>query len=218
MVEDDAAFGAALERGLETHGMDATWVRDAGAAYRAVQLAEFDALVVDWMLPDHDGPWLIGQLRALGVGSPVMMLTARDAIEDRVHGLDAGADDYLVKPFHLDELLARLRALVRRPAQPPDRRLGLGPLVVDTESRTAVLHGRRIDLTPSECAILEALLLHMPGAATRNALAHAIESADGVGTAGSIETHMSRLRAKIRDDSIRVRTLRGLGYRIEEDR
>lgn len=215
LVEDDSRFGAALVRGLEHHGFRVSWARDAASAHRLVHDTEFDAIVVDWMLPDGDGPSVIQRMRRHGITTPVIMLTARDAIEDRVRGLDAGADDYLVKPFHLDELLARIRALSRRPAGHSPARIGLGTLVLDVASRTARLDGRSVDLTPGETAVLETLLAHVPGAATRGVLADSIAEADGSGTVGSIETHVSRLRAKLRGGAVQIRTLRALGYRIE---
>lgn len=218
LVEDDGPFGGALERGLRSHGIDVTWVRGTGPAQRALAGTVFDVLVVDWMLPDGDGPWLIQHLRARGSTTPAMLLTARDAIEDRVHGLDAGADDYLVKPFHLDELLARLRALGRRTGQPPPVGTGMAGLLLEEDEQRASVHGERVDLTPGETAVLAALLRHAPAITLRAALARALMDADGAGTGSSIETHVSRLRTKLRGAPVRIRSVRSLGYRIEEER
>ncbi len=220
VAEDDETLGEVLARGLREQGYVVDLVPDGETAASYLRFYEYEVAVVDWRMPRLSGLDLIQRLRGGGPGSPgqataVLMLTARDTPADRIAGLDAGADDYLVKPFDFGELLARLRALQRRPRQAQLPRIGVGNLEFDPASREAHIDGRRPTLTATELGILEMLMRRSPGVATRRAIAQHVweNEADAFGS-NTIDVHLARLRAKLTGAGVRIETVRGVGYRI----
>lgn len=212
LVEDDAMIGAAVHAGLKRDGLAVDWVRDGESADAALRTVEFDAAVLDLGLPRRDGLAVLRELRARRKTTPVLILTARDAVSDKVQGLDAGADDYMVKPFDLAELAARLRALTRRKAGRAEPRIEHGALVLDTLTRQATLAGREVALSAREYALLHALL-ERPGAILSRAQLE--ERLYGWGEeveSNAVEVHIHALRRKLGADLIR--NVRGVGYRV----
>jgi two-component system, OmpR family, response regulator QseB len=212
IVEDDHLLGSGLQIGLGQEGCTAEWLRDAASAVHALRVEHFDALVLDLGLPDRDGLSLLRELRRDAVDLPVLILTARDGLDARVTGLDAGADDYVIKPFDLPELAARLRALVRRSNGSASAELRVGNLTLDTTSREASLDDRPLALSPKEFALLEVLVAHCDHVVARERLqnslsdwVHAIES-------NALEVHIHNLRRKL--GKHRVVTVRGVGYKL----
>jgi len=214
VAEDDAALRSVLGRGLTKHGyvVDAT---DRGdEALLLLEVNDYAAAIIDWRMPGVEGTDVIRQARARGDRTPLLMLTARDLGADRVEGLDAGADDYLVKPFDFSELLARLRALLRRPPLVSEPILRVAELSLDPSTHDVRAGQRLVPLTPLEYAILELLMRRAPSVASRAVVA---ESAWGAGetiSMNAIEAHIARLRAKVTGSGIAIAAVRGVGYRI----
>ena len=171
--------------------------------------------LVDIGLPKADGLHFIRQLRAAGKGLPVLILTARDSMEDTVSGLDAGADDYLTKPYRLPEVAARIRALIRRSNAIADACLRHNGLCLDTRSRSAMLDGDALDLTNREWAILEQLLMASPAVVSKDRLVNSLAGWDKDITPNAVEVHVSRLRSKLSSGNVTIRTIRGIGYRVD---
>jgi len=217
VAEDDAALRSVLERGLREQGYVVDAVGDGESAVRHLRACEYEVAVLDWRMPGRSGLEALEETRRLGLRTPVLMLTARDATADRVTGLTRGADDYLVKPFDFDELVARLQALQRRPplALPPQ--LACGDLVLDPATHEVTAGGERLHLTATEHAVLEVLLRRSPRVVSRQAIAaHAWhDEADAFGS-NTIEVHVRRLRAKIGLSTATIETVRGTGYRLVE--
>jgi two-component system OmpR family response regulator len=215
VAEDDEGLGAVLVRGLREQGYVVDLVADGLTAASYLALSQYAVAVVDWRMPGLSGLDLVARMRREGSAVPVLMLTARDTPADRVAGLDAGADDYLVKPFNFSELLARLRALQRRPADARPPVLALGELELDPATREVRAGGRQPALTGTEFAILEILLRRSPGVADRRMIAlHAWdEEADALGS-NTIDVHLARLRSKLAGAGVRIQTVRGVGFRI----
>lgn len=216
VIEDDPLIAESLLRCLRQSGNTVEVLTTLSEARAALAHNCFDLLLLDLGLPDGNGLTLLTEVRKRGDTTPVLILTARGEVEERVRGLDLGADDYLAKPFSLTELQARVRALVRRSQQRTDNRLCFGPLSLDTGSGNASLRGEPLDLPPRELGLLESLLLHAGRIAPREQL---IDRLFGFGEAGpnALEVYVSRLRKRLRGSGVRIRTLRGLGYRLEED-
>ena len=219
LVEDDVMVASGVKLGLGGAGYAVDWVGSAERAEDVLRSESFDLAIVDIGLPHMDGLELTRRIR-LQHSLPVLILTARDALQDRVQGLDLGADDYLVKPFELPELLARLRALLRRSQAATTARLSLGPLEMDTALRQASLRasdGSRqpLELGPREWAVLEYLLLHAPKPASKDKLLQALTGWDKEITPNAVEVYVSRLRSKIEPHGLALRAIRGFGYRIE---
>jgi two-component system response regulator MprA len=211
IVDDDAAIVRMLRRTLEAEGFETATAGDGGAALARAERFVPDVIVLDRVMPGLDGLAVARRLRSKGDGTPILMLTARDAVSDRVDGLEAGADDYLVKPFETVELVARIRALLRR-AQPP-RAVSLGELRVDPDALTAVRGGRRIDLTPREAELL-ALLVRSAGRVVSRDEALAGVWPDGPRPTGNaVDQHITYLRAKLGDPPL-IETVRGVGFVI----
>ncbi|WP_295885562.1 response regulator [uncultured Thiohalocapsa sp.] len=212
IVEDDHLLGSGLEIGLQQEGCTSEWVRDAGAAAQALRDGTFDALVLDLGLPDRDGLSLLEEIRRDGLDIPVLIITARDALDDRVNGLDAGADDYLTKPFDLPELAARLRALARRSSGRSAGALRVGGLSLDTVTREALLDGSPVAISPKEFALLEMLAARsdhvVPRARLQNSLS---EWGEGL-ESNTLEVHIHNLRRKLGRE--RILTVRGVGYKL----
>lgn len=212
LVEDDPGLGMAVQDQIlaEGHGVDRVMtVADARACVDGVA---YDLVLLDLMLPDGSGLSFLRDLRGRGSVTPVIILTARDRITERIEGLNAGADDYLVKPFDLDELSARIGAVARRYAGNPNPLIGLGPLEIDLASRSICGPDGRIDLSQREWAIFEALLQRPGSILTKPQLEERLYALDSEVESNTIEVYVSRLRKKLGRDA--VETLRGLGYRL----
>ncbi|MGW1289581.1 response regulator transcription factor [Streptomyces sp. NPDC001118] len=221
VVDDDPEVRAALEDGLALEGFTVRGAADGHAALSAVADWEPDALVLDVMMPVVDGLAVCRQLRALGDRTPILVLTALDAVSDRVDGLDAGADDYLVKPFALDELAARLRALLRRAGsgEPvPSAQLRLADLVVDPQTRTAQRGGRRLEFTRTEWSLLDLLLRHPGQVLERETIMRWVWGRDLGPDSNSLAVYIGYLRRKLEagGGSRLVHTVHGVGYRLDE--
>jgi DNA-binding response OmpR family regulator len=216
VVEDDAAIADFLVRGLTEQGHAVDLARDGAEALDLIALASPDVLVLDIMLPRVDGIEVCRRLRADGNDTPVLMLTARDAVEDRVHGLDTGADDYLVKPFAFSELMARIRALSRRPPATSGPVLRVADLELDTATRQARRGQQPIDLTSKEYALLEYLMLNPNRVLTRTMITERVWNFDAFNVANVIDVYIGHLRRKIDDehDVKLIHTVRGAGYRL----
>lgn len=218
-MEDDKLLGKSLERGLGEAGHACTWVRSGEQALVAVRQHKLDAIVLDLMLPDLDGFQVLQALRASGARTPVLILTALGSVDDRVKGLDGGADDYLVKPFAFAELLARLHALQRRSAARPAMLQEVGNLRLDLGTRKASQDGRTVDLSPTEFSILEFMMRHSGQVVTRNMLHEHIWGDAWDGTTNVVDVHINHLRRKI-DGKLartRIQTVRGQGYVLRPD-
>ena len=215
LVEDDVMVASGIKLGLTGAGYAVDWVGSAEKAIEAIAANTFDAAIIDIGLPRSDGLELTRQLRQSGHTLPVMILTARDALQDRVQGLDMGADDYMVKPFELPELLARLRALLRRSQAATSASLSFGCLTLDTALRQAHANGQPIELGPREWTVMEYLLLQAPKPAAKDKILAALTGWDKEITANAVEVYISRLRGKLEPHGIALRSIRGFGYRLE---
>jgi two-component system OmpR family response regulator len=215
LVEDDAVLADGLTRVLQGHGMLVDVVGNGTQADALLQHAEVAVAVLDIGLPGIDGFEVVRRLRARGSAIPVLLLTARDAIEDRVRGLELGADDYLVKPFATAELVARIKALARRSAPKPAV-LALGDLTLDTDAKRARIGERVIDLSVREWAVLEYLLQHGARVVSKQQIIDAILPWGDDLTLNAVEVYISRLRLKIADAGVNIRTIRGFGYMLEQ--
>ncbi|MCU0814351.1 MAG: response regulator transcription factor [Burkholderiaceae bacterium] len=215
LVEDDPMIGEAVRDGLKLDGYTVDWVRDGDAADAAIAVGDFAAELLDLGLPRRDGLQVLKTLRARRGAVPVLVITARDAVADRIAGLDAGADDYLVKPFDLDELGARLRALLRRAAGRPQPIVEHGPVTIDPATREVTVHGRPVAVSAKEYALLVALTERPGIVLSRSQLEDRLYGwGEEVGS-NAVEVHVHHLRRKLGDDVIR--TVRGMGYTIPLD-
>lgn len=215
LVEDDPVLADAVARLLASHAIAVEALHDGAAADARLAAGDtFDVLVLDIGLPGMDGFDIVRRLRARGSAVPVLLLTARDAVEDRVRGLELGADDYLVKPFATPELVARVRALARRHA-PRAAVLALGALTLDNATRRAKVGERVIDLSAREWAVLEYLLLHVARVVSKQQIIDAILPLGDDVTPNAVEVYVSRVRQKTADAGIAIRTIRGFGYMLE---
>ena len=215
LVEDDAMIGAAVEEGLRREGHTVDWVRDGREAEVVAPGESYELVLLDLGLPRRDGLAILRSWRAKGVAIPVVIITARDAVADRVAGLDAGADDYLVKPFDLDELSARVRAVLRRRAGRSDAVVKVGDLEIDTATKRVKWMGREVTLSAREYALLEALA-NRPGAyLTRAQLEERLYGWDEEIASNAVEVHIHALRRKL--DPNLIRNVRGMGYTLTGD-
>lgn len=215
VADDDDDLRRVLVRGLEQAGYVVDAVANGEQALAYLKVNEYGACVLDWRMPGLSGLEVVAWIRQRGLPVPILMLTAKDTPRERVLGLDEGADDYLVKPFHYPELLARLRALLRRPGGERQPVLRAGGLLLDPASRVVRAGEDPVELTPREFAILELLMRRAPEVVTRRSIAlHAWpDEADAVGS-NTIDVHMARLRGKLARGQARVETVRGTGYRL----
>ncbi len=215
LVEDDGMIGAAAQQGLRLEGHSVDWVRDGREGEAAVSSGVYDLVLLDLGLPRRDGLSILRAWRARGEGVPVLIITARDAVAERIAGLDAGADDYMVKPFDLDELSARVRAVARRRAGRADSVARVGALEIDTAARTVKWKGREVSLSPREYALLEALA-DRPGAyLTRAQLEDRLYGWDEEIASNAVEVHIHALRRKL--DAGLIRNVRGVGYSLAKE-
>ncbi|MCK0746288.1 response regulator [Chromohalobacter nigrandesensis] len=215
VIEDDPLIARSLDQALTPLGNIVEVFTHHAQAREALQSGHFDLVLLDLGLPDGNGLTLLAELRQRGDTTPVLILTARDGIDDRVEGLDLGADDYLAKPFSLAELEARVRALLRRSQQRVDNRLAFGALTFDATSGVATLYEQVLDLPRRELLLLEGLMLHAGSITPREALENRLFGYGDVGP-NALEVYISRLRKRLEGSGLRIRTFRGLGYRLEE--
>jgi DNA-binding response OmpR family regulator len=217
LVEDEARLGALLQATLTDAGFAVDRVRTLGDARAEAGRSIFDAILLDRGLPDGDGLALVDELRAGRNTTPVLMMTARDAVPDRVAGLDAGADDYLVKPFASEEMLARLRALLRRPGGSLGRVLEAGALTFETAGRTVSVGGSPLPLPRHELAALECLLRRMGRVVTKETLIEQLYAGEEEPASNAVPVHIHNLRRKLEAAQARVEiaTFRGLGYLLK---
>ena len=217
IAEDDERLGRLITRVLREEGHVAEWVTDGDAADAHLAGGGFDVAILDVMMPGHDGFAVTERQRArAGERTRILMLTARGTVGDRVRGLDAGADDYLVKPFAMPELLARLRALGRRAGHTPSERLRCGPIEMDTRAHRVTVATRPIDLTPREYALLELFLRHPGAVLSRTQILDRVWSYQYDGTSNVVETYVRYLRRKLGAASTLIQTVRGIGYRLND--
>jgi DNA-binding response OmpR family regulator len=210
LAEDDALLGDALQSGLRQRGFDADWVRDGVAAELALAAEAYAAVVLDLGLPRLDGLKVLAKQRAKGNAVPVLVLTARDAVEDRIKGLDSGADDYVLKPVDLDELAARLRALVRRSRGEPSPVLEIGDLRIDPAARSVRYRGAEVELQAKEFNLLHEFALNAGRVLTREQIQQRLYAWGDEVESNTVDVHIHHLRRKLAPELIR--TVRGVGY------
>ena len=210
IVEDDPLLGDALTVGLKQRGFEPDWVQDGREAQTVMRVEPYAAIILDLGLPGLTGLELLRSERARGNKVPVLVLTARDAIHDRIKGLDSGADDYVVKPTDLDELAARLRALVRRSKGEPAPTLRVGDVALDAAARTVARDGQTIDLQPREFALLQELMLNAGRVLSREQLEERMYRWGEEVESNAVEVHVHHLRRKLGAEI--VKTIRGVGY------
>jgi two-component system OmpR family response regulator/two-component system response regulator QseB len=210
LVEDDRMLGDGLQAGLTQAGYAVDWLRDGEAAVAALSTESFAAVVLDLGLPKRDGLSVLQWLRGRDDTTPVLILTARDQLEDKVRGLDLGADDYVLKPFDLDEIAARLRALVRRAHGRPQPLLSLGEIELDPAARSVTRAGLAVELTPREFDLLHLLLENGGRVLTRRVLEEQLYTWNDAVDSNALEVHIHHLRKKLGNELIR--TVRGVGY------
>jgi len=216
LVEDDRKAARLLAKGLREEGFIVDVTHSGEEADETADVKDYDAIVLDWLLPGKDGITVCHDLRGRGVSTPILMLTARDALDDRVKGLNTGADDYLTKPFAFAELLARLHALLRRSDLTRPVVLTVADLMLDPASHRVTRAGSAISLTPKEYAILETLMRHPGDLVTRAHLAEAVWEDEHDSLTNLVDVHVSHLRRKIDREGAPplIQTVRGRGYRI----
>jgi two-component system, OmpR family, response regulator len=218
LIEDDLNLGVSLKASLVAERYLVDWVQTCNAAHLAIAQADFDLVILDIGLPDASGLSFLATLRheqAADLLIPVLIVTAMDSLRDRVTGLDAGADDYLVKPFMLDELLARVRALIRRRSGAASNLVQHGRLKLDLVARKALVEGAVIDFSDREFAVLELLVLRAGRPVNKEQIQSSLESMEANITTNAIEVYIHRVRKKLEPIGINVKTLRGLGYCLD---
>lgn len=214
IVEDDTLLGDGIRAGLSQQGYAADWVEDGNAAETAMMANQYDLVVLDLGLPKRSGLEVLRDMRAKGMDIPVIILTARDTVEDRVKGLDSGADDYITKPFELDELTARIRALMRRRGGRASPVVEHNNLTVDPASHTVTLGGAPVDVSPREFTILQLLLENCGRVLSRSRLEEGLYAWNDEVESNTVEVHIHHLRKKLGAELIR--TIRGVGYIIDK--
>ncbi len=216
LVEDDHMIGESLRKALRQSGFAVDWVRDGRAAEGSIASERFDLVLLDLGLPQRDGMEVLAAMRARGDRTPVIVVTARDALANRVRGLDAGADDYIVKPFELDELLARIRAVVRREAGRAAPALEVGDVTLDPATRQVAQRGAPVALSAREYAVLEALMLRPGAILSRAQLEDRLYGWGEELESNAISVYVHQLRRKLGDGFIH--TVRGVGYYVDAPR
>lgn len=213
LVEDDDMIGESVVAGLECEGHAVDWVRDGNSALLALNTTEFSLVILDLGLPGKDGLQVLKEMRAKRNATPVLVTTARDTVDDRIRGLDMGADDYLIKPYDLDELSARIRALLRRSAGRADPILERGELRISPHTREVTYRGEAVILSSKEYALLFALAERQGVVWSRSQLEEKLYNWDNTVGSNAIEVHIHHLRKKLSDSAIK--TVRGVGYLLE---
>jgi two-component system response regulator MprA len=214
LVDDDAPIRRMLERTLTAEGYDVVAAADGGAALAAVERNVPDAIVLDVSMPGIDGLAVTRRLRAKGLRVPILLLTARDAVHERVAGLDAGADDYLVKPFDVDELSARVRAMLRRNAPAAQEQLAFADLVLELETGVARRAGQDLELTRREAELLALLLRNARSVVTRELALDEVWGGEGEATMNAVDRYVAYLRRKLGEPPL-IHTVRGIGFRLD---
>jgi len=218
IVEDDAILARGLVRILESEGYAVDTVTRGEQALLAMKQERFDLVILDVGLPGMDGFEVLRRLRAVPEPAPVLVLTARHTLDDRVRGLDLGGDDYVAKPFAMSELVARVRALIRRSQARAGPKVVHGPLVLDTVARRAYLSDVPLELAAREWAVLEVLLARAGRIVSKDSIIQAVVGWGEELSANAIEVYVSRLRTKLEPAGVHIRTVRGFGYMLEEPR
>ena len=216
MVEDNPVLADGVSRAFALAGLTLDHASDLSSARLFLRDYTVDIVLLDLTLPDGDGMTLLGEMRERDDETPVLILTARDAVRDRVSGLDRGADDYLTKPFALDELMARARALVRRKGSGIDAKITLGPLTLDTSAHLARLENEEMDLPRREFACLSILAINANSVVSKDALISALYDNADPPTPNAVEVIISRVRKRLNHPAIELRTVRGVGYMLLE--
>src|SRR5690606_22818708 len=212
LVEDNEDLGEAIEKRLRSSGHSVEWVRDGDDVVPTAEADQFDAVALDLMLPNRDGIGLIAELRKRKFNAPIMVITARSEIDDKVSLLDLGADDYLVKPFDLRELEARLRALLRRTGGQASSTISVGNLELDLAALNASVGGKALELGRREFRLLEILLTHAGKVVAKERLMNQLFNFDEAVSINALELHISRLRKKLEPARVEIGTVRGVGY------
>lgn len=215
LIEDEFLIADAIKASLERQAHRVDWVKDGISAYDALEADNFDLAILDLGLPKKDGLDVLRDVRRSGDKTPILILTARDAVENRIEGLDLGADDYLVKPFDMDELIARCRALIRRSNQNADPLLKHGDVELNTASQIVRFKGTKIELPPLAYQTLQVLLERQGRVVSKNDLSAALYGWEEEAESNVIEVYISQIRKKTRNDLIR--TIRGVGYIIDSE-
>lgn len=216
LVEDNARLASLIREGLDAQGFAVDWCETVDGADHALKVNAYDLILLDLGLPDGEGLDLVRQVRRAKLMLPILILTARGGLDDRVKGLDAGADDYLVKPFQIPELAARCRALLRRPGASLGTQLIVGNVSLDSAERTVLVSGLTIEATPREVSLLECLLRRAGHVVAKLALESALYSMDAEVTPNALEACMSRLRKRLNaaGADVQIRTVHGVGYAL----
>lgn len=212
LVEDNEDLGEAIEKRLRNSGHSVEWVRDGADVVAATEADSFDAVALDLMLPNRDGIGLIAELRRRKFNAPILVITARSEIDDKVGLLDLGADDYLVKPFDLRELEARLRVLLRRTGGQASSTVSLGNLELDLAGLNASIDGKALELGRREFRLLEILAAHAGKVVAKERLMNQLFNFDEAVSINALELHISRLRKKLEPSDVEIGTVRGVGY------
>jgi two-component system OmpR family response regulator/two-component system copper resistance phosphate regulon response regulator CusR len=214
LVEDDQVLGSVVRKGLESAGHRCTWVTDGIKGSQEAESQQYDAVVLDLLLPQRHGMEVLYAMRSKGNLTPVIVLTALGSVDNRVAGLNAGADDYLAKPFEFPELLARLAAVTRRTKERPSSQLKVGPVTLDLSNRRVTRADQEVVLTPTEFSLLEYLMRYNGQVVTRKMLCEHLWDTDWEGVTNVVEVHINRLRGKIEKgfDQPLIHTVRGRGY------
>ncbi|MCX5590609.1 response regulator transcription factor [Alcaligenes endophyticus] len=215
LIEDDATLGAALQEYLNDQDYAVDWLQQGEQALKELENQVYDLLVLDWNLPGVSGLEVLQQLRKADNPIPVLMLTARDDLNDRVAGLDAGADDYVVKPFDLAELAARIRAFRRRRTGLGKPEIEAGPLVFDTVGREVRCHGERIALSVRELSVLEMLMMRSGRVVTKQQIVNSLSAWDADFSENAVEVYVYRLRKRLEKTGVAIQTIRGFGYLLD---
>jgi two-component system OmpR family response regulator/two-component system copper resistance phosphate regulon response regulator CusR len=216
VIEDDPLIGKALRKGISEAGHGCVWAKEGQRGLELASGQQFDAIILDLMLPGRPGLEVLKELRGSGIHTPVIALTALGSVEERVSGLNAGADDYVVKPFALVELMARVEAVCRRAVTRPPAITQVGSLTLDLATRRVTREESEIELTPTEFSLLELLMRHAGQVVTRRMLCEHLWETDWEGATNVIEVHINRLRGKLDkgfDESV-IQTVRGRGYAL----
>jgi DNA-binding response OmpR family regulator len=217
LVEDDSALRLGIRRILQAEGWQVDAVENGDQAVAATHSTPYAAAVLDLGLPQIDGLTVLKLWRDQGLNMPVVILTARDELSDRVSGLNAGADDYMAKPFEPEELVARLRALLRRSPQLVSQQLNLGQLCYDPQDRSLRVAGQPVSLSAREAALIELLLMQADKAVAKSRIVASMSDWESEFTNNSVEIYIMRLRRKIAGSGVEIRTVRGVGYKISAD-